>query len=172
MGDLTLQQLVWIVGVVLAFAACGWAWDVARQAGLSPWAAISRYIAVQIVKDYQEDYAADPHVMSRESDQTAQTDQTDRQTDEPSAADRWMDRLEVDKTKTALIELLVYSGWGVGEIRSILKGDSGVLGTEIDAARKRLGIAATAAYVTPVAGRPADPRLFQTDPEFPYQAPA
>lgn len=79
-------------------------------------------------------------VMTINPAQTAQTNQTDRQTDYVSEADRWLDRLEVDRTKTALIELLVYSGWDVGQIRGLLKGDNGVLGTEIEAARKRLGI--------------------------------
>jgi hypothetical protein len=45
-----------------------------------------------------------------------------------------------DRTKTALIELLVYSGWEVGQIRVVLKGDNGALGAEIEAARQRLGI--------------------------------
>lgn len=48
MADLTLQDLAWIVGVVLAFAAVGWAWHVAREAGVSPWAALTRYVAVRI----------------------------------------------------------------------------------------------------------------------------
>jgi len=70
----------------------------------------------------------------------AQTPQTDRQTDYVSEADLWLDRLEVDRTKTALIELLVYSGWEVGQIRGVLKGDNGAIGTEIEAAKIRLGM--------------------------------
>jgi hypothetical protein len=66
--------------------------------------------------------------------------QTDRQTDEVSEADRWLDRLEVDRTKTALIELMVYSGWQVGEIRAVIKGDNGAIGAEVAAARERLGL--------------------------------
>lgn len=113
-------------------------------------------------------------VMSRETTQTTQTDNADRQTDRVSEADRWLDRLEVDRTKTVLIELLVYSGWDVSQVRSALKGDNGALGTEIEAARQRLGIAPAAQpaqYVTPIVGRPTSAR-FETDPEFPYQAPA
>lgn len=73
--------------------------------------------------------------------QTEQTDKTDGQTDAVSTADQWMDRLEVDRTRAALIELMVYSGWTVGEVRNVVKGDNGVIGAEVEAARKRLGIA-------------------------------
>lgn len=79
-------------------------------------------------------------VMSPAQPQTKPDKQTDRQTDLASEADRWLDRLEVDRTKTALIELLVYSGWDVGQIRGVVKGDNGAIGTEVEAARKRLGI--------------------------------
>ena len=81
-----------------------------------------------------------PVLMSRAPAQTAQTTQTDKQTDYVSEADLWLDRLEVDRTKTALIELLVYSGWEVGQIRGVLKGDNGTIGTEIEAAKIRLGM--------------------------------
>lgn len=79
-------------------------------------------------------------VMSRENAQTAPDAQTDRQTDLVSEADLWLDRIERDRTKTALIELLVYSGWDVGQIRGVVKGDNGAIGLEVEAARKRLGI--------------------------------
>jgi len=79
-------------------------------------------------------------VTSRINAQTTQTAQTDKQTDYVSEADLWLDRLEVDRTKTALIELLVYSGWEVGQIRGVIKGDNGAIGTEIEAAKKRLGM--------------------------------
>jgi len=79
-------------------------------------------------------------VMSRVPTQTEQTAQTDRQTDYVSEADLWLDRLEVDRTKAAVIELLVYSGWEVGQIRGVLKGDNGAIGTDIEAAKIRLGM--------------------------------
>ena len=85
------------------------------------------------VSTYQE-------LMSRPPKQAAQTAHTDRQTDYVSEADLWLDRLELDRTKTALIELLVYSGWEVGQIRGVLKGDNGAIGTEIEAAKIRLGM--------------------------------
>lgn len=79
-------------------------------------------------------------VMSPAPSQTTPDQQTDSQTDHVSAADQWLDRIEVDRTRTAIIELMVYSGWATGEIRSILKGDNNVLGPEIEAAKKKLGI--------------------------------
>lgn len=51
-----------------------------------------------------------------------------------------LDRLEVDRTRVAIIELMVYSGWATGEIRAIIKGDNGAIGIEVEAAKKRLGI--------------------------------
>jgi hypothetical protein len=87
-------------------------------------------------------YTSTPtRVMSRKIPQTSTDEQTDEQTDLVSEANQWLDRLGVDRTKTALIEILVYSGWDVGQIRGVVKGDNGAIGLEIEAARKRLGIA-------------------------------
>lgn len=79
-------------------------------------------------------------VMPRPSPQTEQTAQTDRQTDYVSEADHWLDRMELDRTKRTVIELMVYVGWDVGQIRNVIKGDNGAIGAEIDAAKKRLGM--------------------------------
>jgi len=67
--------------------------------------------------------------------------QTDR-ADRPSVSEDNLDvpRLRLDKTKATIIEVLVYNGWQVGEIRAVIKGDNGVIGVEAEAARKRLGI--------------------------------
>jgi len=80
--------------------------------------------------------------------QTAQTAQTDRP-DSPSAA------VETPATPTnlteraipagdrgALVEALVVNEWGVGQIRTVLKGDNGVISAEVAAARERLGLPA------------------------------
>jgi hypothetical protein len=85
------------------------------------------------VNDYQE-----PTVVM--SPAPVQTAQTDGQTDYVSEADRWLDRLEVDRTKTAVIELMVYSGWTVGDVRAVVKGDNAAIGAEVAAARERLGM--------------------------------
>lgn len=103
-------------------------------------------------------------VMSSENAQTAQTGQTEKQTDPVSEADRWLDRVELDRTKTTLIELLVYSGWDVGQIRSVVKGDNGAIGTEIEAARKRLGM-------TPPTPRMLTVRDGSQERHIPYQEP-
>lgn len=103
-------------------------------------------------------------VMSRQEQQTSRQTKQTAQTD----ADPWTDRIQVDRTKTALIELLVYSGWGVGEIRGVLKGDTGALGIEIEAVRVRLGLDAPAPHVTPIVGRRTSAQ-FQDDPDLEYQ---
>lgn len=79
------------------------------------------------------------NVMTISAAQTATDQQTDGQTDQVSEADLWLDRIEVDRTKTAIIELMVYSGWTVGEVRAIVKGDNAAIGIEVAAARERLG---------------------------------
>lgn len=122
------------------------------------------YAAVNIYQDH----------MSSAADRPLQTRQTDEQTDRVSEADQWLARIELDKTKTTLIELLVYSGWDVSQVRSVLKGDNGVLGAEVEAARQRLGIEPPpkpTQYVTPIVGRPTSAR-FESDPDFPYVAPS
>jgi hypothetical protein len=97
-------------------------------------------IAPRIVNDYQIEQPQPIRVMSRENEQTSRQTETDRQTDLVSVGDEWMDRIEVDRTKTAIIELLVYSGWDVGQIRSVVKGDNGAIGLEVEAAKQRLGM--------------------------------
>lgn len=138
------------------------------------------YIARPILEDfgiigprdvsyYQVDAPASTRVMSRSDAQTGRQTKQTAQTD----ADLWVERLQLDRTKTTVIELLVYSGWDVGEIRAVLKGDSGTLGTEIKAARQRLDRedSPPASYRTPIVGRPTNAR-FEADSDHPYEAPA
>lgn len=98
-------------------------------------------------------------VMSSDQEQVS-TDDTDRPTDRPSvsADDLYCPRVELDRSKLAIIEVMVYNGWTTGEIRSILKGDNGAIGKEVDAARERLGIEPPD-NKTPIAQR-------RTDAEF------
>lgn len=111
---------------------------------------IAGWLWFYIVRPILEDFGL---IEPRESVNTSQdimslappapmADDTDRQTDRPSvSADNLeVPRLQLHTTKTTLIEVLVYNGWQVGEIRSTIKGDNGAIGTEVDAARKRLGI--------------------------------
>lgn len=48
--DLSLQQILLLLACVLTFAGCGWAWHVMRERGLSPWVAISHFVAVRIME--------------------------------------------------------------------------------------------------------------------------
>ena len=97
-------------------------------------------IAPRAVNDYQLTIELAPPVMSHETGQT-KADEARRDPDERvSEADRWIDRIEVDRTRATWVELMVYAGYSVGEIRGLLKGDNGAIGAEVDAARKRLGI--------------------------------
>ena len=115
----------------------------AQRPAFSRWSIsgeLRRLFLVEGVSDYVTGTTAQLSGMSPVRPQTAADEQTDRQTDLVSEADQWLDRIEVDRTKTALIELLVYSGWEVGQIRGVLKGDNGAIGTEIEAAKIRLGM--------------------------------
>lgn len=93
------------------------------------------------VDDEVESVNTSQTIMSLQEPATRQTDQTD-DTDRPSvsADDLSAPRLQLDRTKQALIEVMVYNGWNVGEIRAAVKGDNGAIGAEVDAARKKLGI--------------------------------
>lgn len=92
-------------------------------------------------------------------------DETDRPADRLSVsaefdrAPRW----EVDKTRTAVIEELLYSGWTITDLRreGILRGDNTKISAEVEAARQRLGIEAPDNR-TPIANRPT-PAKFASD---------
>jgi hypothetical protein len=86
--------------------------------------------------------------------QTTQTGQTDRP-DSPSAAQEeseaprnLTERAIPPGDRGALVEALVVNEWGVGQIRTVLKGDNGVISAEIAAARERLGLPAAARTFT------------------------
>jgi hypothetical protein len=176
MSDLGLFLLLFValfvlVGIIRFFS---WLTQLQEQHGSLPHAgahAIQRYVVVRPVNDYEDDRASHARVMSRAERQTGQTDDADGDGRRVSVDNPWIERLKVDKSKTALIEVMVYSGWGVDEIRKVVKGENGAIGLEVDAARQRLGIQAPAPYLTPIVGRPTNAK-FETDIDFPYQAPA
>lgn len=118
-----------LFAILVTILIAGWLWFFILRPILEDY----RLLHPRIVNHYQP-------LMSPEIEQADTDEQTDRQTDVVSEADLWLDRLEVDRTKTTLIELLVYSGWDVGQIRSVIKGDNGAIGAEVEAARQRLGI--------------------------------
>jgi hypothetical protein len=66
--------------------------------------------------------------------------QTDNRQTSLSALECVIDQLQVDRSRRVIIDTLLLSGWKVGEIRGILKGDNNTISLEVEAARKRLGI--------------------------------
>ncbi len=138
-----------------------------------------RRTVYDLVKTLQQELdEARAGYVAQEAQTSADRQQTDRQTsvslDNPKPS-----RLKVDRTRNALIEELVYNGWGVGEIRAVIKGDNSAIGAEVEAARQRLGIV-EAPRVIPVSERGSEPRplvmerpkRFYDDPELEYKAPA
>lgn len=131
------------------------------------------YIVRPILEDFgiiREQESVKPYqlVMSNEEAPPLPDKQTDG-ADRPSVSEDNLEvpRLQLDRTKATVIELMVYNGWQVGEIRAVIKGDNGAIGAEVEAARKRLGIEA-AEPRTPIAGRPTSA---QFAPSSPYQPP-
>lgn len=61
----------------------------------------------------------------------------------PETTQQIWQQLPNNRTRRQMIELLVYSGWDVGQIRSVIKGDNGAIGVEVEAAKQRLGIVET-----------------------------
>lgn len=96
---------------------------------------------------------------------------TDERTDEVSKGDQLIEQARLDKTRAAWIELMVYAGHNVADIRTLLKGENGTIGTEVEAARKRLGLPPVTPYRTPIAGRPTDPKYYQDSPDLEFQPP-
>ena len=120
-------------------------------------------IAPRAVNDYQLTIELAPPVMSRQENRTERTN-------ERSSHDQaWRDFL-LDRTRGRLITVMVDSDLTVSEIRSLLKGESTVLGQEIEATRQRLGKASAQPYRTPIVGRPTR-AVFEQDPELAYEPP-
>lgn len=141
-----------LFSVAVTILIVGWLWFYIARPILIDYGVIR-------VDDEGEIVSRSQAVMASRESPATPDEQTDRQTDEVSATDRWTRRLEVDRSKTALIELMVYTGWTVGEIRAVIKGDNGAIGLEIEAARRRLGMAPTEGYRTPVANRSTDAKF-------------
>lgn len=66
--------------------------------------------------------------------------QTDEQTDRVFALLDAFEQKQLDRTRALIIDSAVSSGWGVAQVRALIKGDTGAIGAEIAEARKRLGI--------------------------------
>ncbi len=70
------------------------------------------------------------------------------QTDQVFALTDAIQARSLDRTRLALIEACVREGWQVGAIRSLLKGDSGTIGAEVETVRQRLGLGARTVTVS------------------------
>lgn len=71
------------------------------------------------------------------------TDSADEQADgRVSVPSMKAPRLQLDRTRTAVIEELLTHGWTITDMRreGILRGENSAISAEVDAARKRLGI--------------------------------
>ena len=90
------------------------------------------------------------------------TDQTDRRAGRlsVSAMIEHPPRWQLDKTRTAIIEELLYSGWTMTDFRreQIFRGDNNKISAEVEAARQRLGIE-SADPRTPIASRPTSAKF-------------
>lgn len=78
-------------------------------------------------------------------------------------------RLQLDKTREALIEELLTLGWTMTDFRreQIFRGDNNKISAEVEAARKRLGIE-SGERRTPIACRPTSAEFA---PSLEYQPP-
>lgn len=115
-------------------------------------------------------------VMSKatQTGQTGQTDETDETDERVSVPSAPVPRLQLDKTRAAVIELLLTAGWTVADFRreNILRGDNTAISAELDAARARLGL--DGARVIEVRANGGPPKLvsyYPDNPELEYRAP-
>lgn len=113
------QLFMWLV----AFVIVGFLWFWIVRPILEDWGVIGPYVpprydpeTKQIVKDSAPAMHAAANDMSTPAQRTA-TDGDGRTDGRPvSAPNPWMERLQVDRTRAAVIELMVYSGWRVEQI--------------------------------------------------------
>jgi hypothetical protein len=102
---------------------------------------------------------------------------TDRRADRLSVSAVFEEppRLQLDRTRAAVIEELLTLGWTMTDFRreQIFRGDNNKISAEVDAARKRLGIEAPENRA-PISGRPLPAGVsFHSDaPELEYQPPS
>lgn len=160
------QLFMWLV----AFVIVGFLWFWIVRPILEDWGVIGPYVpprydaeTKRIVNTSQVAAPAAVHDMSTPAARTDADENGRTETGRVSAADQWLDRFEVDRTKTTAIELMVYSGWSVAQIRAVVKGENAALGAEIDAARQRLGIEPEPPRVIPLRPRNDTERVLVLD---------
>lgn len=98
-----------------------------------------RWLATSIrwlfgVNRFEEAPAASTYVLSS----SARTDGRTDGTFGADAAAQSIARLRVDRTRAAVVAIMVDSGWKVEEIRAVVKGQNSDISEEVQAARERL----------------------------------
>lgn len=70
------------------------------------------------------------------------TDRTDEADGRVSVADQWFDRIELDRTRATVMEILLTSGWTITDMRreGIFRGENAAISAEVEATKKKLGI--------------------------------
>lgn len=79
-------------------------------------------------------------------EQTASPDEADEQTDDRQTAlesrlsdiEESIERIQLDRSREAVVELLVQLGWSVSDIRAIIKGDNAVISGLVAKAKSTL----------------------------------
>lgn len=89
-----------------------------------------------------------PPAKTQQTTQTDRADSLSAASHEPEAPTNLTERAIPAGDRGALVEALVTNDWGVGQIRTVLKGDNGVISQEIAAARERLGLPAAPRTIT------------------------
>ena len=127
---------------------------------------------VTLLPDWARRTVKPSHVVMSRPLVTPPSDQPDRPADRLSVSAKIEEppRLQLDRTRTALIEELLTLGWTMTDFRreQIFRGDNNKISAEVESARQRLGIE-SGDHRTPIAGRPTS-AVF-ADPELLYQPP-
>ena len=130
------------------------AYAYAALAALGVGAIVYARVVVPLLEAFGIDAPLAGAFYDKRQPQTTQTTQTDR-ADSPSAAPEpteaptnLTERAIPAGDRGALVEALVSNEWGVGQIRTVLKGDNGVISAEVAAARERLGLPAAPRTIT------------------------
>jgi hypothetical protein len=124
------------------------AYAYAALAALGVGAIVYARVVVPLLEAFGIDAPLSSAFYDKPQPQTAQMAQTDRPdspsavVETPEAPNNLTERAIPAGDRGALVEALVINEWGVGQIRTVLKGDNGVISQEITAARERLGLPA------------------------------
>jgi hypothetical protein len=147
MFNLSLHIMNWVGGTTWDLLVTLWSGDPRRSqpAGVST---LSRPSPLTYVAPIQAD--AIYHVSDRGLSGLSAADPTPAA---PDPADAYIESLDSGSRQKA-VAILVRAGWKAGQIRKVLTGDSGAIGTEVAEARRQLGIDEGQEERKPVSGLP------------------